>query len=65
MRRSKFRRPCKVLIFNGARAFVVILFGKLWRFHSVSCGNEKDCCVWEYADTMQKCENNCNFCRVS
>ena len=24
MRRSKFRRPCKVLIFNGARVFVAI-----------------------------------------
>ena len=47
------------------RVFVVILFGKLWSFHSVSCGNEKGCSVWEYADTLQKCENNCNFCRVS
>ena len=65
MRRSKFRRPCKVLIFNGARVLVAVLFGKLWSFHSVSCGNEKDCSVWEYADTLQKCENNCNFCRVS
>ena len=47
------------------RAFVAILFGKLWSFRSVSCGNEKGCSVWEYADTLQKCENNCNFCRVS
>lgn len=47
------------------RAFVAVLFGKLWRFHLVSCGNEKGCSVWEYADTLQKCENNCNFCRVS
>lgn len=25
------------------RAFVAVLFGKLWRFHSVSCGNKKGC----------------------
>ena len=25
MRRSKFRRPCKVLIFNGARVLVAIV----------------------------------------
>ena len=43
------------------RVFVAILFGKLWSFHSASCGNEKSCSVWEYADTLQKCENNCNF----
>ena len=47
------------------RVFVAILFGKLWRFHSVSCRNEKGSSAWEYADALQKCENNCNFCRVS
>ena len=70
MRRSKFRRPCKVLIFNGARVLVAIV-------RSLHCAAElthenksaiHNCCTGKSFNTQmtiqKRTENKCHLGRV-